>query len=285
MVALEPLGLGLAEMPVPPAVFALLDVGVGDAGAFATVTVGPLTVAVSGEPLPFGTETVAVNLIVSPAGAVFGTLTEASICGAEGCAAGRVKSQLVFVGLLAQLSTVKTGWLNAGLAALGVRVVAIVPFSADVDQAEMRNRTVPPGCTLVPEAVTATAGFVGVAVAVGVGVGWASGSAWRSGAALFVGVAVGADEVAVAVGRAGGGGGAAAVDAAAVDVAAVGDAAALEDATLADGEVEALALLDAPVADGVAVADGEAAARAVPLIPLEITKIPVAARPSVTGRA
>ena len=171
MVALEPLGLGLAEMPVPPAVFALLDVGVGDAGAFATVTVGPLTVAVSGEPLPFGTETVAVNLIVSPAGAVFGTLTEASICGAEGCAAGRVKSQLVFVGLLAQLSTVKTGWLNAGLAALGVRVVAIVPFSADVDQAEMRNRTVPPGCTLVPEAVTATAGFVGVAVAVGRGRG------------------------------------------------------------------------------------------------------------------
>ena len=49
--------------------------------------------------------------------------------------------------------------------------------------------------------------------------------------------------------------------------------------------MEALALLDAPVADGVAVADGEAAARAVPLIPLEITKIPVAARPSVTGRA
>ena len=65
----------------------------------------------------------------------------------------------------------------------------------------------------------------------------------------------------------------------------MGDAAALEDATLADGEVEALALLDAPVADGVAVADGEAAARAVPLMPLEITKIPVAARPSVTGRA
>jgi hypothetical protein len=270
MVALEPLGLGLAEVPVPPAAFALLDVGVGDAGAFATVTVGPLTVAVSGEPLPSGTETVAVNLIVSPAGAVFGTLTEASICGAEGCAAGRVKSQLVFVGLLAQLSTVKTGWLNAGLAALGVRVVAIVPFSAEVDQAEMRNRTVPPGCTLVPEAVTSTAGFVGVAVAVGVGVG--------VGVGVEVGVAVGADELAVAVG-------AAAVDVAAVDVAAVADAAALEDATLADGEVEALALLDAPVADGVAVADGEAAARAVPLIPLEITKIPVAARPSVTGRA
>ena len=155
---------------MPVDFFVLLDVGVDDAD-FATVTVGPLTVAVSGEPLPSGTETVAVNLIVSPAGAVFGTLTEASICGAEGCAAGRVRSQLVFVGLLAQLSTVNTGWLKVGLFALGVRVVAIVPFSAELDQAEMRNRTVPPACTLVPEAVTATAGFVGLDVAVGVGVG------------------------------------------------------------------------------------------------------------------
>lgn len=39
------------------------------------------------------------------------------------------------------------------------------------------------------------------------------------------------------------------------------------------------------VAVGAAVAVGVAAARAVPLIPLEMTKIPVAARPSVTGRA
>ncbi len=227
--ALEPLTLtpGLCEAPAPVGFFALLDdVGVGEAD-FATVTVGPLTVAVSGEPLPSGTETVAVNLIVSPAGAVFGTLTEASICGAEGCAAGRVRSQLVFVGLLAQLSTVNTGWLKVGLFALGVRVVAIVPFSAELDQAEMRNRTVPPACTLVPEAVTATAGFVGVGVAVGVGfgvgVGVAVGVALAAGddaagdgdalveavalfvaltVALFVALTAGADEVAAAVGDA-----------------------------------------------------------------------------------
>ncbi len=49
--------------------------------------------------------------------------------------------------------------------------------------------------------------------------------------------------------------------------------------------LEDAGVLDAPVADGVAVANGEAAARAVPLIALETTKIPVAARPSVTGRA
>ncbi len=49
--------------------------------------------------------------------------------------------------------------------------------------------------------------------------------------------------------------------------------------------LEDAGVLDAPVADGMAVADGEAAARAVPLIALETTKIPVAARPSVTGRA
>ena len=229
--ALEPLTLtlGLCKAAAPVDFFVLLEVGVGEAD-FATVTVGPLTVAVSGEPLPSGTETVAVNLIVSPAGAVFGTLTEASICGAEGCAAGRARSQLVFVGLLAQLSTVNTGWLKVGLFALGVRVVAIVPFSAELDQAEMRNRTVPPACTLVPEAVTATAGFVGVAVAVGVGfgvgvgvavgvggVGVAVGVALAAGddaaddgdalfvalaVALFVALAAGADEVAAAVGDA-----------------------------------------------------------------------------------
>ena len=45
-----------------------------------------------------------------------------------------------------------------------------------------------------------------------------------------------------------------------------------------------LGLLDAPVLDGVTEADGVVAAMAVPVIPLEITKRPVA-RPSVTGRA
>ena len=47
--------------------------------------------AVSTEPpLPLATETVAENWIVSPAGAVAGTLTRASICGPAGGPGGRV---------------------------------------------------------------------------------------------------------------------------------------------------------------------------------------------------
>jgi hypothetical protein len=67
-------------------------VGLAAAAVVATVTGGALAVAVSVEPLPLATETVAENSIVSPAGAVLGTLTCASICGPAGCPAGRVSS-------------------------------------------------------------------------------------------------------------------------------------------------------------------------------------------------
>ncbi len=161
----------------------LEPLGLGDGVVFATVTVGALALAVSGEPLPLGTETVAANFIVSPAGAVFGTLTRVSICAAAGCFAGRGRLQLVLAGLAVQLSTVNTGWLNAGVFAPGVRVVAMVPFSEEVDQAEIRNRMVPPGCTLFAEAVTVTEGFVAVAVGVArVGVVGGRGRGVRRGA-------------------------------------------------------------------------------------------------------
>jgi hypothetical protein len=52
-----------------------LGLGLGDAAAVATVTVGELPVAVSGAPRQLATETRAENVIVSPAGAVFGTLS------------------------------------------------------------------------------------------------------------------------------------------------------------------------------------------------------------------
>jgi hypothetical protein len=261
----------------------VLELGVGDAGAFATVTVGALAVAVSGEPLPLATETAAENLIVSPAGAVLGTLTCASICDAAGCFAGRVRSQLVLVGLLVQLSTVNTGWLNAGVFAPGVRVVAIAPFSDEVDHAEIRNRMVPPGCTLFADAETVTVGFVGVGVVVGVGVGVGlvvegdgEGDAGGEAAGLFVAVAAGvaagvAAEVAAGVAAWELENTAGAVDAAWV----------LENTA---GAVDAACVPDAPVSDGVAEADGVAAAMAVPVMPLEMTKRPVA-RPSVTGLA
>lgn len=134
IVVAGPLVVEPGEEPAPDFV---LDVGLGDAGVFATVTVGALPVALTGEPLPLATETVAELLIVSPAGAVLGTLTCASICDAAGCFASRVRSQLV------QLPTVNTGWLNAGVFAPGVSVVAIVPSSGELDHAEIRNRMMP----------------------------------------------------------------------------------------------------------------------------------------------
>jgi hypothetical protein len=79
-------------------------------GVFATVTVGAVAVAVRLAELPLATATVAVYLIVSPAGAVFGTVTSASISDADGCFCGRLRSQLVGVGLVEQLSTVNVGW-------------------------------------------------------------------------------------------------------------------------------------------------------------------------------
>ena len=128
---------------VPPAFRAVpVLLGDGEAGGLATVTVA-LPAVVSDEP-PSDTETPTVYVILSPAGAVLGTLTWTSICGAAGWPAGRDSTQLVAFTWLAQLSTVNTGALSAGLFALGVRVVAIVAFSAEVDQAEILKRTVPP---------------------------------------------------------------------------------------------------------------------------------------------
>ena len=262
------------EPDVEPVVAWLLvggfAVGLVVAADLATVTVGALVVAVS-VLLPSGTDTVALNLIVSPPGADFGTLTSASICGVPGSLAGSVSAQLVVVGLLVQLSTVKTGLLNAGVFAPGVSVVPIVPPSAEADQAEILNSTVLPGCTLLADAVTASEGFVGAGVLVPVGVGVALVDGVGDVALVAVGLGLGA-----AVGE--------------EDFTAVGvGEAASEEGSRADGVGDAAAVLDgagvadALVADGVGVAVG-VAARAVPVTPLEITKRPVA-RPSVTGRA
>ena len=266
------------EPDVEPVVAWLLvggfAVGLVVAADLATVTVGALVVAVS-VLLPSGTDTVALNLIVSPPGADFGTLTSASICGVPGSLAGSVSAQLVVVGLLVQLSTVKTGLLNAGVFAPGVSVVPIVPPSAEADQAEILNSTVLPGRTLLADAVTASEGFVGAGVLVPVGVGVGVGVALVDGvgdvASVAVGLGLGAavgeeDFTAVGVAEATGEEG--------IRAAGVGDAAAVLDGA---------GVADALVADGVDVAVG-VAARAVPVTPLEITKRP-AARPSVTGRA
>jgi hypothetical protein len=249
-------------------------VGLVVAADLATVTVGALAVAVS-VLLPSGTDTVALNLIVSPPGADFGTLTSASICGVPGSLAGSVSAQLVVVGLLVQLSTVKTGLLNAGVFAPGVSVVPIVPPSAEADQAEILNSTVLPGCTLLADAVTASEGFVGAGVLVPVGVGVGVGVALVDGVGdvalvaggLGLGAAVGEEDF-----TAGGVGEAASEEG--IRAVGVGDGAAVLDGA---------GVVDALVADGVGVAVG-VAARAVPVTPLEITKRPVA-RPSVTGRA
>ena len=246
------------------------------AAGLATVTVGALAVAVS-VLLP-ETDTVALNLIVSPPGADFGTLTSASICGVPGFAPGSVSSQRVVPGLLRQLSTVKTGLLNAGVFAPGVSVVAIVPSSADVDQAEILNSTVLPGCTLLADAVTASEGFVGATgggrrgrgarrrLGRGLGGGRAWGRGLRDGRGKIFGAAGGgrgrgrgrfrgrrggrgrgrADFAAAGVGEAAG-----AEDPPAAEV---GDAAAVRDATeVADGA----AVTDALVLDGLAWPWGE----------------------------
>jgi hypothetical protein len=172
----EPPAVEPAEAPADDFV---LGVGLGDTGAAATVTRGALAVAVSGEPLPLATETVAENSIVSPAGAVAGTWTCTPTCPAAVCLAGRVRPKLPLPGWHVQLPTVNTGGLNAGVFALGVSIVVIVPCSAEADWAEIQYRTVPPGGTLPAAARTVTAGLVGlvglvgldVPVAVGVGRG------------------------------------------------------------------------------------------------------------------
>ena len=73
------------ERAEEPARDVALGLGLGEAAAVATVTVGELPVAVSGAPRQLATETRAENVILSPAGAVFGTLSWASICDVAGC--------------------------------------------------------------------------------------------------------------------------------------------------------------------------------------------------------
>ncbi len=259
------------------------------AAGLATVTVGAPAVAVSVLP-PFVTDTVALNLIVSPPGAVFGTVTSASTCGVPGSLAGSVSVQMVWVGLGVQLSTVKTGLPNAGLFAPGVSVVAIAASSAELDQAEILNRTVLPGCTVLADAVTASEGFVGVSAGGGsVGVALADGSGDVIGVPAELGVGSAGGEEAFGAARVG----EAAEDedfgAAGVGEAAEGEdfgAAEVDDAAEvlnATGVADGAAVADALVLDGVGVAVG-VAPRAVPVAPLKITKRPVA-RPSVTGRA
>ena len=237
------------EPDVEPVVAWLLVVGFAVelvvVAGLATVTVGALAVAVS-VLLPSGTDTVALNLIVSPPGADFGTLTSASICGVPGLLAGSVSAQLVVVGLLVQLSTVKTGLLNAGVFAPGVSVVAIVPPSAEADQAEILNSTVLPGCTLLADAVTASEGFVGAGVLVPLEVG------------VGVALADGVGDVALVAVELGLGSAAGEEDFAA---AGVGEAAGEED-FVAAGVGDAAAVLDATeVADGAGVADASALER------------------------
>jgi len=301
----------VVEPAEAPADDFLLGVGLGDTGAPATVTGGALPVAVSGEPLPPATETVAANPIVSPAGAVVGTWTCTPTCPAADCAVARASSKLPLPGWHVQLPAVNTGGLNAGVFALGVSIVVTVPCSAEADRAEIQYRTVPPAGTLATEAKTVTAGFVGlgvpVLVAVGVGVaedepdGEADGAGedwcrWpppRPGdeaPGLPVPPAAGAVGPVVA-----------GLDAAGLDAAVVGDdvtgpdgsgldgAAGKDGAGLEDGEVD-----DAPgwpdtgvladaVGDGVAEADG-AMPRTKTVTPLKLASRPVAMT-SVVGRA
>jgi hypothetical protein len=270
-----------------PAREVALGVGLGDAAAAATVTVGELPVAVSGAPRQLATETRAENVIVSPAGAVFGTLSCASICEVAGCRAGRGRSQFPLAGLPWQLPAVNTGELNAGPSAPSVSVVARLPSAAEVDQAVIRNRMVPPGGTLVADAETITRGWaragrpVGEGVAVGrpagVGVGLvAEGEAWDHGAAgRSVALAAGVDVsggVNVLCG---------------VDVAGGVDDSGRVD-TVGGVGVAPGVLGAAPGVVGVAEGDGAAEAggpgvKTMPVTPAEMTKRPVA-RPSVIGR-
>jgi hypothetical protein len=270
-----------------------LGVGLGDAAPVATVTVGELPVAVSGAPRQLATETRAENVIVSPAGAVFGTLSWASICDVAGCLAGRGRSQFPLAGLPGQLPAVNTGELKAGPSAPSVSVVAMLPSAAAVDQAVIRNEIVPPGGTLVAEAETITRGWAGAGVGlpagvgaevglpVGVGAGLVvegDGDAWDQGArewpvALGAGLFV-AGEVDVLCG----------VDVLrGVDVSGgLGDTGGVEVADGVDVTDGADEVLGAAEGDDAAEAGG-AAVKTMPVTPAETTKRPVA-RPSVIGR-
>jgi hypothetical protein len=174
--------------------------------------------------------------------------------------------------------------VSAGVFELGVTVMTSDPESFRLLQAAIRNRTVPPAWTLVAEAVTVTsaagvAGGVAVPDPVGdvVGVGVEVGGSVAvtelppldppplEPVLLGVGVGVG---VALVVGSL-----------------ALGelDAWVLDALLAADEAAEVAAVAVRAEADGLADADGAAAAMAVPVTPLVITNRPVA-RPTVTGR-
>ena len=135
MVAVDPLPTPpgeLVEPPPPPPADGDLDAGgleLGDlVGALVTVIVGAVAV-LAAVPLLFLTERVALYPIVSPAGAFFGTLTCTSNCGPpDGCLAGTVSRLQVVPEMLLHVSTVYFGAANAGVFALWVRAVVIVPL-------------------------------------------------------------------------------------------------------------------------------------------------------------
>ena len=287
LLPVEPLPVEPAEeCGDEPARDVALAVGLGVAAGWATVTVGELPVAVSGEPCQLATETRAENVIRSPAGAVFGTLSCASIWAVAGWWAGRGRSQFPLAGLPRQLPAVKTGEPNTGPSAPSVSVVAMLPSAAAVDQAVIRNTIVPPGGTLAAEAETITRGWpatgvglpAGVGVEVGLPVGAGAGlvvegdgDAWDQGAREWsVALGAGADaagEVAVLCG---------------VDVSGgVVDAGRVKVAEGVDVAPRALG-----VAEGEGAAEAEAdcaGVRTMPVTPAEMTKRPVT-RPSVIGR-
>jgi hypothetical protein len=279
----EPSAVEPDEVTAPDLV---LDVGAGDAGTGATVTVGALPVAVSGELLQLTTETVAENLIVSPAGAVFGTLSCASICAVAGWADGRARSQPVLAAWPGHWPAMNTGGLNAGVFAPSVSVVAMAPSAADPDQAVIRNRTVPPGGTLVADAETITWGSVDFGVEVDVGVGLPVGVGVGVGVGLVVegdgeGEAWGQEALGRSVALAAG------VDVPdgveVIDGAEEADGVEVIDGVaVAEGVCAAHGVLGVADGDGAAEA-GDAGVKTMPVTPAEMTKRPVA-RPSVIGR-
>ena len=260
--------------------------GLGVAAGWATVTVGELPVAVSGEPCQLATETRAENVIRSPAGAVFGTLSCASIWAVAGWWAGRGRSQFPLAGLPRQLPAVNTGEPNTGPSAPSVSVVAMLPSDAAVDQAVIRNTIVPPGGTLAAEAETITRGWPATGVGLPAGVGVEVGLPVGAGAGLVVegdGDAwdQGAREWSVALGA--GADAAGEVDVlCGVDVSGgVVDAGRVK---VADGVDVASRALGVAEGEGAAEAEAEGAGvRTMPVTPAEMTKRPVA-RPSVIGR-
>jgi hypothetical protein len=144
----------LGFLAVPPLELLL---GLVETAGLVTVTVAVFVVV----RLVFSvTVTVAVNVILSPEAADFGTETLASTCGVPGFAVGIVVSQLV---ALAQ-PTVKVGALIAGVLSLGLAAAFTVPLSpfpvpdCPAAHAEIVNVTVPPACTLLSEAATARLG-------------------------------------------------------------------------------------------------------------------------------